>query len=134
VQTIRTIAAGYLVASRTERDRETAPPEQVVCAASHDGGIIPPVPIRQDIPTWQAVEFDSRRFEGEIRVVIDPTGTVQTATIAVPIHSVYDRVILEAAKKWKYKPAMKDGHAVSYCQPIAISLLPQRRLPRTDDR
>jgi hypothetical protein len=84
-----------------------------------------PVPIRQDLPLWTPTAANGERFEGELEVVIDTAGAVQAATIAVPIQPTYDRIILEAARKWTYRPAMKDGRPVSYCKAITIALAPQ---------
>jgi hypothetical protein len=42
-------------------------------------------------------------------VEIDVTGHVSTAQIVSPIHPRYDPLLLAAAKKWTYEPALSNG-------------------------
>jgi tetratricopeptide (TPR) repeat protein len=98
---------------------------------STDAGVIPPVPIRQEIPPWQSDDVAAGAFEGELELLIDTRGDVQEVRIAVPIHPAYDPVILRAAAKWKYRPATKDGRPVVYRKSITISLMPQKSRPTT---
>lgn len=97
---------------------------------SVDAGVIPPVPIRQEIPPWQSDDLAPGAFEGELELLIDLRGDVQEVRIAVPIHPTYDPVILRAAAKWKYRPATKDGRPVVYRKSITISLMPQKQKTR----
>jgi tetratricopeptide (TPR) repeat protein len=91
-----------------------------------DAGVTPPVPIRQEIPPWRSDELAPAVFNGELELLIDTRGDVQEVRIAVPIHPAYDPVILQAAAKWKYRPATKDGRPVAYSKLITISLMRQK--------
>jgi tetratricopeptide (TPR) repeat protein len=93
-----------------------------------DTDVTPPVPIRQDIPPWESVTLGSPPFEGKLEVIIDAAGDVRETRLTVPIHPDYDAVILDFARKWKYRPAMKNGRPVTYRTVITMSLTPQRRL------
>jgi hypothetical protein len=101
---------------------------------STDAGVIPPVPIRQEIPPWQSDDLAAGAFKGELELLIDTRGDVQEVRIAVPIHPAYDPVILQAAAKWKYRPATKDGRPVVYRKSITISLMPQKSRPTSANR
>jgi TonB family protein len=49
-----------------------------------------------------------------IRVTVDPSGNVSSATLDSPGASKYfANLALEAARHWRFKPAQVDGQAVS---------------------
>jgi len=54
------------------------------------------------------------------------TGTAivaaSTATIAVPVNPVYDRLALAMAKNWRYKPATVNGAPVKFRRIIQLDL------------
>jgi hypothetical protein len=49
------------------------------------------------------------RFEGQIDVVIDETGKVESATIVKSIFAGYNDLAVAGAKEWVYSPATKLG-------------------------
>ena len=59
-----------------------------------------------------------------LEVVIDETGTVESAVMRSPINPRYDQMVLSAAKTWKYEPARVGGTPVKYRKLISISLKP----------
>jgi len=121
------LAARHLEESRVAQDGSTHLRGEVVYQSS-DEGVTAPVPIRQDIPSWPPIELPAGRFAGELELVVNTTGAVETATIVVPVHPAYDEAVLQASRKWKYRPAMKDGLPVNYRKLILISLAPQGRV------
>ena len=46
-----------------------------------------------------------------VEIVIDETGDVVDATIRQSLNAGFDNIIVGAARRWKYRPAMKDGVA-----------------------
>jgi hypothetical protein len=87
------------------------------------GEIRPPMAIKQAVPP---VPPDLSRFgqlrSGEIEVLIDETGKVQTAKVISSIHPVYDAMVLSSAKSWRYDPATADGVPVKYRKRIKITI------------
>ena len=87
------------------------------------GEIRPPMAIKQAVPP---VPPDLSRFgqlrSGEIEVLIDETGKVQTAKVIASIHPVYDAMVMAAAKTWRYDPATADGVPVKYRKRIKITI------------
>jgi TonB family protein len=87
------------------------------------GEIRPPMAIKQAVPP---VPPDLSRFgqlrPGEIEVLIDETGKVQTAKVIASIHPVYDAMVMAAAKTWRYDPATADGVPVKYRKRIKITI------------
>jgi TonB family protein len=61
---------------------------------------------------------------GVIEVLIDTSGEVESATIVMPVHPLYDGVALDAAKRWRYQPAMLEGVPVKYIKRVQITLTP----------
>jgi hypothetical protein len=59
---------------------------------------------------------------GILEVYIDDTGKVTEAKFTSPIHPVYDGMVLNAAKGWKYKPAMADDKPIPYKKTIRIAV------------
>jgi hypothetical protein len=110
-------------AMRAENDQRKAEPGRIVFTSA-DPGVTPPVPIRQELPPWQPAPSSGARFDGELEVLIDSTGDVRVARIVKPIHPTYDPILLDAAKKWRYRPAMKDGRPVAYRKVITLDLAP----------
>jgi len=93
-----------------------------------DTDVIPPRPIRQEIPLWPAREPGAASFEGELELLIDAAGNVRDAQLTTTIHPTYDPMILAAARAWKYHPATKAGGPVSYRTVMTIRITPQRRI------
>jgi TonB family protein len=63
--------------------------------------------------------------QGTVEIIINETGLVETATMTVPVNAVYDGLVLQAAKTWRFKPATVDGVTVKFRITIPLEL--QRR-------
>jgi tetratricopeptide (TPR) repeat protein len=125
---LRTLAAGFLELSRLA----AAPPQPAIKAAAPkvamiysaaDPDVVPPVAMRQDLPPWKHGSLGiAVRFDGQIDVVIDETGKVESATIVKSIFSGYNDVAVAGAKGWVYSPATKDGVPVKFRRRVPVQL------------
>ena len=95
------------------------PPEPAVY---RDGApnLVPPAIVSQTLPPSHLAE--RRLWTGAIEVLIDETGKVLSARMAMPVQPTYDRQLLQAALNWKYRPAVKDGMPARYIKVINVRL------------
>jgi hypothetical protein len=91
---------------------------------SEDGNVVPPAVVRQTLPPFPMAA--RARAIGTLAVVVDETGGVETASMLGTLNAVYDPVILEAARQWRYKPATLDGVPVRYRRIVQINLVPNK--------
>jgi len=87
---------------------------------SDDRDVLPPVAVVQRVPKYPANV--TRPLQGVVQFVIDENGAVQTPTMPVSIDMSYDGMVISAAKKWQYTPAMLDGKPVKYMKRLTISV------------
>jgi hypothetical protein len=88
-----------------------------------DSGVTPPVPVRQMLPEASVLgHVITTPLEGELELVIGPTGTVQSAHLRRPIHPAYDPLLLKAAQQWTYRPAIRNGEPVTYRAVMTLQL------------
>ena len=126
---IKTLAAGF----RDLAVKSTPPPPapKVVEAkpvarpvkalyTAEDRDVMPPVAIVQRVPKYPANV--TRPLQGVVQFVVDENGAVQTPTMPVSIDMSYDGMVMAAAKKWQYTPAMVDGKPVKYMKRLTISV------------
>jgi hypothetical protein len=88
-----------------------------------EGDIVAPVALFQQLPPFPHTML-TRSFRpttGVLQVVVDVTGQVKSATLVQRIHPHYDALLLDAAKKWKYQPATRNGQPVEYAKRIAVN-------------
>jgi len=76
---------------------------------------IPTVPRNVVVPTHLAVE-----------VIIDETGSVESAALKTLTNSPYDQIVLAAAQKWRYQPATLQGVPVKFRKLVTMSFSPSR--------
>lgn len=74
----------------------------------------PPVPVRTVAPEAPS-GFAKAGVPGLVTVgfTVDVKGSVQDATVVKTTHEVLNEPALNALKKWRFKPAQKDGQAVA---------------------
>jgi TonB family protein len=106
-----------------------APAGQAPERAAGDGVVVPPVILRQNLPAWPAIPGDPHRqaarlqqLSGVLEVVVTKTGKVDSVRLLDPIEPFYDRLLLEAAKQWRYEPATQNGEPVEYVKRVAINI------------
>ena len=87
-----------------------------------DANVVPPVILRQVLPPVGEV-FAVR--QGMVEIIIDETGSVEAATTRVAVNPVYDRLVLSAAKNWRYRAATLDGTPVRFRKIVQIDLKPR---------
>jgi TonB family protein len=90
---------------------------------AEDTDVIAPVTLNQDIPPLHRPITAER--QGVVVVVINEAGRVDSAVIAQSFDSYYDLLLLQAAKRWRYRPATRDGVAVKYRKGVQLTLSPQ---------
>jgi protein TonB len=59
-----------------------------------------------------------------VRVLVDVTGSVVDARMERSVFPTYDRLVVEAARSWRYRPATKDGQPVPGEVIVEIRLRP----------
>ena len=128
---LHVLAAGFRdLSSRalaSAKPAETSPPE-AEGSAPPDLQIVPPVIIRQDLPQWPATPAarnEAQRLgtlSGVLEVVIAQTGTVDSAKLVKRIDPYYDALLLNAARRWKYQPATRNGVPIEYVKRLDITI------------
>ena len=86
--------------------------------------MIPPVIVDQRMPAWIPPNpvFAYSVFRGSLEVIVDERGAVESRTMSEAAFPSYDRELLNAAQRWRYTPATKDGRPVKYRKVITITL------------
>jgi TonB family protein len=89
-----------------------------------DPSVSVPVALTQEMPPWRPPTNlrNGVVLTGLVRVIIDESGKVESATMLRAIHPSYDTVLLKAARAWTFKPALKDGQPVKYAKVIEVQL------------
>jgi TonB family protein len=130
---LKTLAMGFrdLAASAVPPPPPPPPPAPVAAAAppvpvspriysADDLFVIAPVAIQQTLPPFPA--SITIAGQGVLEVVIDETGAVEAAAMRVPVSPRYDRTAVDAARGWKFKPAMLNGQPVKYRKMVQITI------------
>jgi TonB family protein len=101
------------------------PPPVPKAPRVYSGGdldVVMPIVIRQDLPPFPGQVIMAR--QGMIEVLIDETGAVESALMRVSVTANYDAVALNAARNWKYRPAMVNGTPVKYRKAVQVTIKP----------
>ena len=112
--------------ARTVEPRPQPPlePSDITHSAA-DTDVIPPVLLTQRMPQWNPSSREATQdYRGVLRVVIDKSGTVESATMATGTRPAYDQALIRAAREWKFQPAQKQGRPVRYLKVFEIHLAP----------
>jgi tetratricopeptide (TPR) repeat protein len=156
---LRTLAGGFYDLSVKSLAPPPAPPAPVAAIkveaaatpsartfTGEEAGVRPPVPISQELPTYQGV-VPANGLKGVVEIVIDETGHVQSASMSTPVQahldpmgrfapgaSAYHNKVLAAAKQWRFEPATMNGVPVSFRKRVQINVTPPAPPSRTMTR
>jgi len=120
-----TLAKGFLDLSATPAAPApvAAPAPAPVVQVAKAAVVVPPVTIVQKVPPIPSNLLRMTQLKaGVLELMIDETGKVEGARFTSPIHPVYDGMVTNAAKGWKYKPATADGKPIKYRKTIRIAI------------
>ncbi len=102
-----------------------APPAQRAVPkvySTNDANVTPPIALNQQIPQFRGQIREPQ--SGMLEVLIDATGSVESASMLTSINPQYDRQAVNAAKSWQYQPARLDGVPVKFVKRIQVNLVP----------
>jgi protein TonB len=69
-----------------------------------------PVPVKTPPPEYpDAMKRAGTSGVAAVSIVVDENGAVISCTVAKSSHSEFEAPAVTAVKKWKFKPAQKDG-------------------------
>ncbi|HEY0969023.1 MAG TPA: energy transducer TonB [Opitutaceae bacterium] len=82
--------------------------------ATAQAAVEPPVPVRTVAPEFPT-EMRAQRVSGvvTVSVQIDESGNVTDSSVEKSSNPAFDPAAVAAVRKWKFKPAKKDGAAVA---------------------
>jgi hypothetical protein len=88
---------------------------------SADAAVIPPVLVRPVLPKDPPPGVPADQI-GVIEVLVDEQGDVDQVKLVSPFNRFHERMLVSAAKMWKFRPAFKDGHPVRYLTKIRLTV------------
>jgi hypothetical protein len=115
-------ATGKPAAPSTTRPQAPVKPVEQKIYGGEDPGIVAPVAIRQTFPNVPSAIAGMTKDRGFLEVIIDEQGRVISVTLRGPIHPMYDTLLINAAREWKYRPATQDGTPVRFRKLIQVTL------------
>jgi cytoskeletal protein RodZ len=98
-----------------------APPVDDAVYTMADAAVIPPVLVRPVIPKEPPAGVPEDQI-GTIDVLVDEQGDVETVRLRSPGNRYQERMLVSAAKMWKFRPAFKDGHPVRYRTRVRLTV------------
>jgi TonB family protein len=115
-------AASTTAPAATAPAKPAAPP--VTTYGPADKAVRAPVAISQVLPPWRPQNSVESRldYEGSLELLISEDGSVLSAVIVKSVQPRYDPILLQAAKAWKFQPAMKNGQPVRFRLPFTVHL------------
>jgi len=125
----KAVAAAPVPAAPAVRYAEpvTKPPLEPpdITYTSNDADVTPPVALSQRAPQWHPSSREAaQEYRGVLRLLIDRSGAVLSASMATGTLPAYDDALVRAAREWKFQPAQKQGRSVKYLKIIEIRLAP----------
>ncbi len=86
------------------------------------GGVSAPVPTFKPEPEYSE-DARKAKYQGEVwlTVVVDEKGVPQDIKVTRKLGLGLDEKAIDAVRKWRFKPGMKDGKAVPVMATIAVS-------------
>jgi len=131
---LRVLASGFLDLSKAA----TAPPPAAAPAATATSKpaitapppapAVPPntglVVLRQDVPPlpFSVVSLGPGVYTGVLELQIDEGGNVTSARIIQSVQPLYDRILLNAARDWKYEAPRISGKPIATMKRVEIVL------------
>jgi TonB family protein len=92
-----------------------------------DRDVTPPVELERKTPPWNPpAQAAGRLFRGVVQVVVDERGSVESAQLVWSLADFYDAGLLESARGWRFKPALRSGQPVTYRKIVEITMGPQQ--------
>ncbi len=91
-------------------------------SAAEEAFDVRPVPVRTPPPQFPS-DMQRQGISGvvAVRVIIDESGSVADCSVSKSSHAEFEQAAISAVKKWKFKPASKDGVAVKASVVIPIN-------------
>jgi len=89
---------------------------------SDDAGVVAPVTIRQEVPNVPTAIAAMTRERGLLDITIDEQGRVVSMALRMSIHPMYDKLLMNAVRDWKYRPATMNGVPVRFRKIVQITL------------
>jgi TonB family protein len=101
---------------------------KIVIYSASDTGVTPPSEIERRMPPWTppAIMARNAEYRGQLEIVVDEVGSVESARMARPTIDTYDVLLLDAAKRWRFSPAKRGREAVKYRLTYDVALSPRR--------
>ena len=134
---VRLVVDGFLELARAAEPRTTAaeataaaaapeppPPPVAAVSSSTDTGVVAPTAVfqpRLSIPPAILNRVRQLHRTSKIDVLINEQGTVDEVTVKQPVIPAYDKLIVAAARTWRYKPALKDGVPIKFVSTVVIN-------------
>ena len=88
-----------------------------------DVNVVPPRTIRQTVPPFPGRVLLAG--SSAMDIIINENGTVDSVTIVTSLNAQYDRMAMNAARNWQYKPATLNGTPVKYRKRLQLTVVPE---------
>jgi hypothetical protein len=92
-----------------------------VIYTSADAGIVPPRALSRQFPLNPPAGVAADRV-GVLELVVGKQGDVELVRLHTPLNRYHERMVVSAAKAWRYRPARKDGVPVRYRLAVTVNL------------
>jgi hypothetical protein len=86
-----------------------------------DAEVTPPIAVGRQLPSSAPAAL-ARTAIGTLELIIGPKGEVETLRLRTPLNRFHERMIVSAAKAWRYRPALKNGRPVRFLLVSSINL------------
>lgn len=114
------------LAARQRVEPSPAPPRAVNSPRVYtvdDVGVTPPGVLSQRMPSMTPELLRVTKAANSsaiLDIVIDEKGDVMDVIVRKSLNASFDSLMASAARRWKYKPAVKDGVAVRYTKTVVL--------------
>jgi TonB family protein len=127
-QELATKAAAPVETAAAEAPLPLAPPPTVVQTGpriygADDLNVVPPQTVRQVVPSFPGRVLTSGL--ATIDIFINEQGGVDSVVVITSLNPQYDRMAVNAARNWQYKPALLNGTPVKYRKRLQLTVVPE---------